>query len=69
MTVSYDIVFQGKKKHTGTPLCLDDQDILEILYGYEQEIRINIITYPKAIMIDDSLKINFMGKKIDDNPN
>ncbi|KAI9851829.1 MAG: hypothetical protein M1824_002469 [Vezdaea acicularis] len=69
MTVGYGIVFQGIEEHTGTPFCVDNQDISEIPYGYEQETRINIITYPKAVIMDGSLKINFMGKKLDENPN
>ena len=46
------IIFQGIEEHTGTPLIIDKTDKSVLPLGYPNDVRFNIIAYPKAGIIN-----------------
>ncbi|KAI9837679.1 MAG: hypothetical protein M1837_002721 [Sclerophora amabilis] len=47
------IIFQGIKEHSGMPIEIESSDNSLLPYGYMEDVRYNIICYPKRQIIND----------------
>src|SRR6266480_7487587 len=45
------IIFQEIEEYTGTPLSIDTTDASQPPLGYVEDIRLNVISYPKSAII------------------
>ena len=55
------IIFQGIEEHTGTPMFIDSTDSSLCPLEYTEDIRFNIISYPKSAIINDINSRNYKG--------
>ena len=55
------IIFQGIEEHTGTPLSIDTTDANQPPLGYAEDIWLNVISYPKSAIINDTHLHNYDG--------
>ncbi|KAI9839104.1 MAG: hypothetical protein M1837_002243 [Sclerophora amabilis] len=55
------LIFQGNEEHTGTPFHVDPHDPSPLPTGQSEEIRFNIISYPKHAILNRRAPYNFNG--------
>jgi len=55
------IIFQGIEEHTRTPMSIDQTDQSQFPLGYIKDMRFNVISYPKAAIINDTNPYNYDG--------
>jgi len=55
------IIFQGIEEYTETPMSINQMDQSQFPLGYMEDMQFNIISYPKAAIINDTNPRNHNG--------